>query len=183
MFELFIVIGIKIIRLLFCFVSQVIGINFGMAHALEIKSSANLSTLSNSYSICVAKIWSCAILVWFLLLVSTSISIFDVLIDRLKNMIEIGLNVKKVVENLIEWKEHHALVCHLVSLINKSFGLILVITFSHGFVTFITNFYRFISGLQQANNSSNMPFLTTFIHQAVFLSLFIVISYRLQSYV
>lgn len=154
-----------------------------MSNALQIKASVNLSKLS-SFSFCAAKTWSCVILAWFLVLVSTSIVLFDVLIDRLKNMVEIGLNLKGVTEDLIVWKEQHALVCHLVSLINKSFGLILVITFSHGFVTFITNFYRFISGLQQAiDDSSNMPFLTIFIHQAVFLSFFIVASYRLQCYV
>jgi len=153
-----------------------------MSNALQIKSSVNLGILS-SFSFCTAKTWSYTILVWFFVLVSTSIVLFDVLIDRLENMVEVGLNVKKVVEDMIKWKEQHALVCHLASLINKSFGLILVIAFTHGFVTFITNFYRFISGLRQASDYSNTPFLTIFIHQAVFLSFFIIVSYQSYTYV
>ena len=103
-------------------------------------------------------------------------------------MTEIGyLNFKAGVENLMAWKEHHALVCQLVSLVNKSFGLILVIAFSHGFVTFITNFYRFISSAFLSSDTgslkSYLPFLLILLHQAAVLSIFIVTSHRLQSYV
>ena len=72
------------------------------------------------------------------------------------------------------WKEHHALVCQLVNCMNKSFGLILAIEFSNGFVTFITSFHLFVSAL-------NIAFLMIFMHQAIFLSIFIVVSYNLQS--
>jgi len=162
--------------LIIFFLLQVIASNFGMSQTLADAESGNNLDAFSSFSISTAKILSCKIMSWFLVLVSTSIVLFDVLNERLEKMAEIGLNEEKVVEGLMTWKEHHALVSQLVTCINKSFGLMLAIAFSHGFVTFITNFYRFVSAL-------NMQFLMIFIHQAIFLSVFIVASYNLQFWV
>ena len=89
-----------------------------------------------------AKTLSATILMWFFILVGTVLVLFDELEKRLKAIVKIGLNCKKGAEELKEWRKQHALVCQLVTRINKSFGLVLLIAFSHGFVSFITSFYR-----------------------------------------
>ncbi len=122
-------------------------------------------------------------MVWFLILVSTTIVLFDELEKRLEKMVNIGLNDTKVAGDLKVWKKHHSLACQLVTCINNSFGLNLVIAFSHGFITFVANFYRFISGLPIHGIAPSLPFIFIFIQQAVFLSIFIIASYRLQSWV
>lgn len=126
-------------------------------------------------SMALAKVLSSAIMMWFFILVCTVVVLFEFeLKTRLAKMVETGLKDERVVEDLIVWREHHALVCQLVTCINHSFGIILAIVFSNGCITFIADFYRFIRSFQ-------MDFLFIFIQQALFLSIFIIASYRLQS--
>lgn len=121
---------------------------------------------------------------WFFILVRTVVVLFDVLKQRMEAMVEIGFNVEKVAEDLKAWKRHHSLVCQLVTCINQKFGIILVIAFTHGFVAFVTNFYRFFSSWQTDEDVNlPLPYLFLFIEQALFLSIFIISSYILQTYV
>ncbi len=117
----------------------------------------------------------CVTMMWFFILVCTTVVLFEFeLKTRLEKMIEMGLKDERVVEDLVVWRDHHALVCQLVTCINHSFGIVLAIVFSNGCVTFIADFYRFIRSFQ-------IDFLFIFIQQALFLSIFIIASYRLQS--
>ena len=131
----------------------------------------------------IAKVLSTAIMVWFFILVCTVNILFDELKNRLETMVDIGLNNENAAEELKAWKKHHALVCQMVTCINISFGLNLVVAFAHGFVTFITNFYRFIANAEGGPIFVKSSFLLIFIQQAIFLSIFIIASYRLQSWV
>ena len=145
----------------------------------------NLHLFVVSFAI-VGKSWTTvAILMWFFILVTTSSALFDELEDRFNMIIKIGLNCKTGAEELNRWRKHHALVCQLVTHINTSFGFVLVIAFSHGFVSFINNFYQFIVlSIQQNGGLSNgVPSLLVFIQETVFLSIFIITSNRLQSHV
>lgn len=119
---------------------------------------------------------------WFFILVRTVVVLFDVLKQRMETMVEIGLYVEEVSEDLKAWKRNHSLVCQLVTCINRKFGIILVIAFSNGFVSFITNFYRLFS-TWQTEKEVNLPYLYLFIEQSLFLSIFIIASYRFQTYV
>lgn len=128
--------------------------------------------------------WNTTILMWFFILVSTAAILFDELKKRLQKIAETasGLNTKNGAAEFKEWGRHHALVCKLVNRINDSFGIILVVAFSHGFISFITSSYRFINFLVNGDNPLEyFLYLFIFIEQAVFLSIFIIASYRLQS--
>ena len=52
----------------------------------------------------------------------------------------------------------------------------------NGFVSFITNFYRLFL-TWQTEKEVNLPYLYLFIEQSLFLSIFIIASYRFQTYV
>lgn len=65
-------------------------------------------------SIALAKVLSSAIMMWFFILVCTAVVLFEFeLKTRLEKMVETGLKDKRVVEDLVVWKDHHALVCKL----------------------------------------------------------------------
>lgn len=81
---------------------------------------------------------------------------------------------------LEKWRRNHTIACHLVRLINTSFGLVLLLTINNGFVSFITTSFEIVRSMQ---DNDTLPFLFVFIFvkKSILLTIMIYEPYRLQA--
>lgn len=128
-------------------------------------------------------IWTSIIMIWLFILICTAIYLFDALEVQIQTINkEEKDSTRKLIEDLKTWKKDYSLVSHLVREINRCFGSVLLVTVTYAFITFITNFYQFIMGVQYYG-SPGFPYLFNFLKGGIFLSIFIIAAYRLQVYV
>lgn len=150
---------------------------------LQISSSSSSSSSFSTYQlylllICIAGISSSSIIILFWIMVSTTIALFRLLGNRIRAIV--SRTSPMDLEELLVWKNHHAMVCHLVSLINRCFGSVVLISICHGFLIFIANFYQFVVAFEDSNWSSGVSYLLVFLQQVILLSIIIVVSTKLQ---
>jgi len=128
----------------------------------------------------VSHVWTSIIMIWLFILICTAIYLFDALEVQIQAINkEANKSASKLIEDLKTWKRDYSLVSHSVKEINRCFGSVLLVAVTYAFVTFITNFYQFITGVQ-SDGSPGFPYLFNFLKGVIFLSIFIIAAYRLQ---
>lgn len=125
---------------------------------------------------------SSSVVILFWIITSTAITLFKLLNSRIRVILSrTAAGSIDGVQELLVWKNHHAMIHGLVLLINRCFGPVVLVSICHGFLAFITTFYQFVSAAERNVAISGVPYLVSFIKQVFFLSIIIVVSYRLQS--
>ena len=81
---------------------------------------------------------------------------------------------------LEKWRRNHATACELVNMVNKSFGLMLLITITNGFVSFITTSFEIVRSMQD-NDTLPVLFALIFMKKSILLTIMIYEPYRLQA--
>jgi hypothetical protein len=81
---------------------------------------------------------------------------------------------------LEKWRRNHTLACELVELVNKCFGLVMVITVVNVFLSFITTTFEIVRSMQ---DDATIPvlFVVIFVKKSILLSIIIYEPYRLQA--
>ena len=81
---------------------------------------------------------------------------------------------------LEKWRRNHTLVCRLIEMINKCFGLVMVITVVNVFISFITTTFEIVRSMQ---DDATIPvlFVVIFVKKSILLSIIIYEPYRLQA--
>lgn len=74
---------------------------------------------------------------------------------------------------LEKWRRNHARVCRLVESINRSFGLIILITVTNGFVSFITTSYEIVKSFQDNNSPPPVIFMCIFVKKLILLGIMV----------
>ena len=101
-------------------------------------------------------------------------------LDEPDKFSSIYLNSRILNVRLEKWRRNHTLACQLIEMINKCFGLVMVITVINVFVSFITTTFEIVSCIQE---SDTIPFLFVFIFvkKSCLLTIIIYEPYRLQA--
>ena len=81
---------------------------------------------------------------------------------------------------LEKWRRNHTMACHLVELLNGSFGLVLLLTITNGFVSFITTSFEIVRSMQD-NDTLPLLFAFIFFKKSVILTIMLYEPYRLQA--
>lgn len=78
------------------------------------------------------------------------------------------------------WRRNHALACELVEMVNKCFGLVMLITLVNIFVSFVTTSFEIVRSMQ---DDETLPSLLIFIFvkKTILLILMFYEPYRLQA--
>lgn len=81
---------------------------------------------------------------------------------------------------LEKWRRNHTLACELVDMVNKCFGLVMLVTIVNVFVSFVTTSFEIVSSV---GNNETLPFLLIFIFikKSILLAITFHESFRLQS--
>lgn len=74
---------------------------------------------------------------------------------------------------LEKWRRNHARVCRLVESINRTFGLIILVTVTNGFVSFITTSYEIVKSFQDNNSPPPVIYMCIFIKKLVLLGIMV----------
>ena len=83
---------------------------------------------------------------------------------------------------LEKWKKSHRLVCRLVRQINRCFSVIILLTISNGYLSFITNIFIATSDLLDLNSEfDSIIYIVIFGRELIFLSTFIYASNRVKA--
>ena len=81
---------------------------------------------------------------------------------------------------LEKWRRNHTLVCRLIEMINKCFGLVMVITVVNVFISFITTTFEIVNCIQESDTIPFM-FVSIFLKKSCLLTISIYEPYRLQA--
>ncbi|EFX71548.1 hypothetical protein DAPPUDRAFT_327106 [Daphnia pulex] len=81
---------------------------------------------------------------------------------------------------LEKWRRNHTLACQLIEMINKCFGLVMVITVVNVFVSFITTTFEIVNCIQESDTIPVM-FVFIFAKKSCLLTIIIYEPYRLQA--
>jgi hypothetical protein len=81
---------------------------------------------------------------------------------------------------LEKWRRNHALACELVEMVNKCFGVVMLVTVVNVFVSFITTTFEIVRSMQE---DATIPvlFVFIFVKKSILLSIIIYEPYRLQA--
>lgn len=79
-----------------------------------------------------------------------------------------------------KWRRNHTLICQLIEMINKCFGLVMVITVVNVFVSFITTTFEIVNCIQESDTIPFM-FVSIFLKKSCLLTIIIYEPYRLQA--
>jgi hypothetical protein len=81
---------------------------------------------------------------------------------------------------LEKWRRNHTLACELVEMVNKCFGLVMLVTVVNVFVSFITTTFEIVQSMQ---DDATIPvlFVFIFVKKSILLSIIIYEPYRLQA--
>jgi len=126
------------------------------------------------------------ILILFGVLTLSAAQMFYVLNKRVQSLIiELklnGINGYSILASEIEkWREHHILVCQFVRWINHVFGVIILVTISHGFLAFVTTLFATIDCFKLSPiEEFKYTFLGIFLQHSSRLLLFIYPPHKLQ---
>jgi hypothetical protein len=81
---------------------------------------------------------------------------------------------------LEKWRRNHTLACQLIEMINKCFGLVMVMTVVNVFVSFITTAFEIVNFIQE-NDTIPVMFVFIFAKKSCLLTIIIYEPYRLQA--
>ena len=107
--------------------------------------------------------------------------VFKVLNQRLEIIAAPDYPPEKLAYELEAWRLHHDVVCRTVEQLNWSFGLILLLTISTGFVFFISHSYQLIFAIFGKKHEQQLNFTVTLVQLCWRLFVVIFVAYLLQS--
>lgn len=81
---------------------------------------------------------------------------------------------------LEKWRKNHTLACELVDMVNRCFGLVLLLTITNGFLSFITTSFEIVRSMQE-NDTLPGLFVFIFVKKSILLTIMIYEPYRLQA--